>query len=746
MFTRCTPFRIVLFVLALPFCTAVTAQEVVNAKDTTPPKPKTAPDEKADDKKDGQPYTVTVVATRSEQDTYEVPNQVDVVTDEDITTRIHSGNNFVDAFKELPGFHIQKTAHGQGSPFIRGFTSFRTLLMVDGIRINNSIMREGPNQYWATVDPLNIDHMDVMRGPGSSLYGSDAVGGVVNAVTKSTDTWENERYQELGDGTRIGGQAFTRFSLAERSEIGHLEVKGSHKDKVGFLLGGSYKDHDDFVAGGGTGLQEYTGYSEYSMNGKVQYRPAQEHELTFFVDKVHQDGVPRTQRTVYLKPFEGTAAGSDEKREFDQDRLLSYVRHRFTGETSVIQEAVTTLSYQNVLQQRFRIDNRNRRRFENIEVNTLGAQVQFKSRSPIGVLTYGADYFRDDVESDGKRFNADGTLNQVQIQGQVGDDAHYENTGLYIQTEKDFLDRLMTVTAGGRFEYITADCDKFDNNGTPDSVEKDWWSFVGSMRLMFRPDRDSGDHWHPFVGVQQSFRAPSIHDLTALDSTSVLELPSTNVEPEQFTTYEVGLKTQWDLPRGRLATSTSYYYTFIHNMMLRAPTGAFDPPPPAAGVPVVEKTNGGKGLIQGIECSLEYTFLDDYTLWGNVTWTEGDLLQYDGPPLVKVRKPADRLIPVMSHMGFKYEPKGKNWWVELHADVFSKADRLALGNRTDNRIPPNGTSGFGVFGIRGGARFFDDRLTVSGAVENIANEDYRIHGSGQNMPGTNFILSLKYDW
>ena len=111
-----------------------------------------------------------------------------------------------------------------------------------------------------------------------------------------------------------------------------------------------------------------------------------------------------------------------------------------------------------------------------------------------------------------------------------------------------------------------------------------------------------------------------------------------------------------------------------------------------------------------------------------------------------VRKPADRCIPVMSHMGFKYEPVGKNWWVELHADVFSKADRLSMGNRSDNRIPENGTSGFGVFGIRGGARFLDDRLTVSGAVENIANEDYRIHGSGQNMPGTNFILSLKYDW
>jgi len=574
------------------------------------------------------------------------------------------------------------------------------------------------------------------------------------SITGDVESWYRDT-QDESNNQQIGGNAFTRFSMAERSEVGHLEVKGSHKDKVGFLLGGSYKDHDDFVAGGGTGLQEYTGYSEYSLNGKVQYRPAEEHELTFYVDKVRQNDVPRTHVTGFSKPFEGTALGDDVKREFDQDRLLSYFRHRFTGETGVIQEAVTTLSYQNVLQSQFRIDRRTRaaadqrRRFDNVEVNTLGAQIQFKSRSPIGILTYGADYYRDDIESDGKRFNADGTLNRVQIQGPVGDDGHYSNFGLYIQTEKDFLDRLLTVTAGGRFEYITADCDKFEdpNTGEPDSVEKDWWSFVGSMRLLFRPDRDSGDHWHPFIGVQQSFRAPSFHDLTALESGFLQELPSPSVEPEEFTTYEAGLKTQFDnLSCGRISASASYYYTFIHSMLLRAPTGNI-----VGGSVEVEKENGGKGYIYGAECSLAWTFLKDFTLWGNVTWTEGDIMQYQGvdetdPPLTKRHKPADRLIPVMSHMGFKYEPVGKNWWVELHADVFSKADLLAVGNRVDNRIPPNGTSGFGVFGIRGAARFLDDRLTISGAVENIANEDYRIHGSGQNMPGTNFILSLNYNW
>jgi len=164
------------------------------------------------------------------------------------------------------------------------------------------------------------------------------------------------------------------------------------------------------------------------------------------------------------------------------------------------------------------------------------------------------------------------------------------------------------------------------------------------------------------------------------------------------------------------------------------------------GEPQVIKVNGGKGYLQTIEAQASYKFLRDFTVWGNLAWTEGDILQVDPNDFRKRRQPVRRIIPVMSHMGLKYEPQGENWWVELHADVFSDADLLGYGDRSDNRFPSGGTQGFGVFGIRGGVKLLEDRLTISGAVENIANVDYRIHGSGQNMPGTSFILSINYDW
>jgi len=81
---------------------------------------------------------------------------------------------------------VQKTAHGHGSPYVRGFTAFRNLLLIDGIRFNNSIFREGPNQYWATIDTYAIDRLELIYGSGSTLYGSDATGGTLNLFTKSS--------------------------------------------------------------------------------------------------------------------------------------------------------------------------------------------------------------------------------------------------------------------------------------------------------------------------------------------------------------------------------------------------------------------------------------------------------------------------------------------------------------------------------------------------------------------------------
>ena len=146
-----------------------------------------------------------------------------------------------DAMREMPSVMVQKTGHGQGSPYIRGFTGLRTLFLIDGIRLNNSTFREGPNQYWNTVDPFSVHRLELVKGPSSVLYGSDAIGGTVNAISRNLDDFE----PASGFSSRIA----LRGSTAENSYVVRPEVgyAGSSVDLYGGI---SAKAFGDLEAGG----------------------------------------------------------------------------------------------------------------------------------------------------------------------------------------------------------------------------------------------------------------------------------------------------------------------------------------------------------------------------------------------------------------------------------------------------------------------------------------------------------------
>ncbi|MGD2063919.1 MAG: TonB-dependent receptor plug domain-containing protein, partial [Nitrospirota bacterium] len=357
---------------------------------------------------------VVITATRNEAATFDVPATVEVLDAADLQQR-RLARTVPEALREVPGVMVQKTAHGQGSPYIRGFTGFRTLFLIDGIRLNNSVFRDGPNQYWNTVDPLTIGRLEVVKGGGSVLYGSDAIGGTVHAVTRGFDP----------SGVARGWQPrlYYRYASAEDAHVVRGEVGAAAGDAVRIFGGVSWKDFGDVRGGREIGLQPKTGYDEIDGDIKVEYLISDDARLVFAHQQVDQDDAWRTHKTRFARSWEGTEVGDERRRSLDQMRRLTYLQYRGRDLAPAVDGLTASLSWHTQEEEQLRIRDDGRSDRQGFDVDTLGAWFQVESASPVGRWTFGGEWYRDDVSSFLRKYAADGSLASVEVQGPIADDA-----------------------------------------------------------------------------------------------------------------------------------------------------------------------------------------------------------------------------------------------------------------------------------------------------------------------------------
>ena len=631
-----------------------------------------------------------------------------------------------EALKNEPGTMVQKTAHGQGSPYIRGFTSQRNLMMIDGVRLNNSVFREGPNQYWNTVDSLSLNRIELVRGPFSSLYGSDAIGGTVNCITRGVADLRPE-----SDWDR---RLNYRYSSSENSHIARAESIGRLTEKLALTFGYTFKGFGDLEGGSDVGTQEKTGYDEMDWDAKLEYFLSDDAYLVLAHQSVDIDDAWRTHKTIYGIDWEGLLVGKELHRILDQDRDLTYLQYHQHNMDGFAEEFHAGISHHLQSEERDRLRTENRRDIQGFDVHTLGVFFSLKSTSSVGTLIYGAEYYHDEVDSFKRTLNADGSAKKTAIQGPVGDEASYDTLGVYLQDEIPVGDRF-SVILGGRYEYAHADADAVEDPMTGErmSVSDDWNDVVGNARALYY--LDTAKSCSAFAGVSQGFRAPNLSDLTRLGSarTDEIETPSPDLDPEDFVSYEVGVKAETE----DLSAQLAYFYTSIDGMIVRTPTGRV-----IDDDYEVTKKNAGDGYVQGVELDAHYRFWRDLTAFGTFTWQDGEVDTYPTSEAELARGYINRLMPRTGRFGLRWDLDGK-YWVEGACMIAAKADKLSTRDMADtSRIPPGGTPGYTVCDLRAGWNY-NDYLALSVAVENISDEDYRVHGSGVNEAGRNFVVAME---
>jgi hemoglobin/transferrin/lactoferrin receptor protein len=668
---------------------------------------------------------IIVTATRTDRHITEVSSSVNIVPETLINER--NARTTSEALREETGIFVQKTEHGGGSVIIRGLSSNQILILVDGIRMNNSTYRLGNHQYLTTIDHSMVRQLEVVRGPASVLYGSDALGGTVNTITRTPSLL-------LKKGLHLDYRVMSRYASADHEKMARGELVFQSRS-FSFQTGFSYKDYDDLIRGrysshpeiehSTNGLKQTpTGFSAHDFDMKFVFCPRKHHSLILAYQQSKKLNVPRYDK------YENE--GYTRWMYHPQNRDLIYVTYENHVQSKVLSFLKITASYHH--QEEGREMQKTQQMLlekEKDDVRTLGLSILAHSLFSNHFITYGGEAYFDDVSSERFFIDTDSGVFEKDCRGRYPDGSVYNSYGFYLQDEIRGQSH-WTFVPGIRYSRFKT---RFQNPVDAGSaiqlgeVKQNFHAITGSMGII----RKIGRHVFFNSTIAQAFRAPNLNDITKLGQSkgNIYEVPNFNLEPEKVLSIDLGMKV--DLPR--LTVSAAVYYCTIQDILASAEAVYHDSSTiQIQGVEykVKSKQNIGNAFIRGLETSLKYMMARYVTLHADVTSTFGQ----NGT----MNEPIGGIPPTFGRIGFRWNRE--NIYFDLYVRFASRQDRLSSDDRDDPRIPENGTPGWQTVNFRAGFPMWTfGKLQV--AVENIFDVNYREHGSGVNGPGRNFIIGVE---
>lgn len=644
---------------------------------------------------------LVVTPSREPRTRSDLPYPVATVEQDELARRLPRSTP--DALADVPGLLLQKTNHGSGSPYIHGLLGNQVLVLVDGIRLNNSTFRFGPNQYLATIDPASIERIEVLRGAGAVLHGSDAIGGVINIITK--------RPELTTDGTRVSASMTARASTGGFERSGRIEMMASGR-RVAGRAGFTRRGFGDLVAGGSLGVEAPSGYDERAADASLLFRPSERALVHLSYQHVRQGDVPR---------FDQVSQRGFERYAFDpQVRQLGALNVRHSPRGGPVRNVEATVSYH--------------RSFERREIRRRGSPIETVEEDTVGVLgltahaafaewrgwslATGIDSYADRVGST-RRDVAVATGAFTSRRGLYPDGARARSTAAFVSAATT-LGRL-TSDLGARYSRIGISA----ADPVFGSLDLESGAWIGQAGATWRLSPAA----QLFGGVGQAFRAPNVDDVSTLGLfDSGVEVPSTNLAPERTWTMEGGVRLQ----AGRVAATASAFRTSLRDLIDRV-RSSYLGSPLYEGQPVFQKANVQRAFVRGVEVEASYRPSPGLLVWGHATHVHGQQPALD--------EPMRRMPPLNGLLAARWMSRGGSW-VEGRVRGAVRQTRLSAGDRADHRIDPAGTPGWVVLSAAAG-RPLGPRVELVGALENVFDEAYRVHGSGIDGAGRYAWIGLR---
>jgi len=718
-------------------------------------------------------------ASKTEEKRDDIPVQMEIIDYQDVAS--YSPQTTADMLQNSGNISIQKSQMGGGSPVIRGFEANKVLLVVDGVRMNNAIYRSGHLQNVITIDNSVLERTEIIFGPSSMMYGSDALGGVIHFYTKEpllayNDTLTNSKVNGFVRYSSVNAEQTTHFDfqvgfkkLGLLTGITHSNFKNLHTGKnrnanypdmgkLKYYYGKTLAGNDTMLENTNPDFQHNTGYNQVNILQKAFYRVNPQLGLILNIQYSSSSMIPRYDK---LNDFTNDTLKYAEWFYGPQDRFFSSLSARLDSKKKLFDKGTIILAYQKIgedrITRKFSELIRNVRE-EEVKVYTLNADF-FKNIDDTRSFQYGLEATYNDVQSIAHSENiSDSTLGYASTR--------YPDGGSTMQTFAGYLSYKWHLTnkllfnSGIRYSQVilsSAFVDTTTYQFPFNKISINAGAFNGSLGLVIRPT----DVWQFSIAASTGFRAPNVDDYgKVFGKDGYVMVPNDKLIPEYVYNGEVGITKKFKSKKAEIKLLG--YYTYMTNAIVRREAklnGKDSLLYDGELLKVMTNANAAEAIIYGGFAGIKIELLNQLMLESSISYTYGKDITENAP--------LSHIPPVFGKTSLDYRFKKSKIMKPATVSVYSyyndwkhKKD-YGIGsedNLTEATIdgtPAWYTLNFKAsYDIKLNTLYYDEEQTVQDipdhrilvvqvAFENILDIHYRQFASGLSAPGRNLILSLR---
>jgi len=691
-----------------------------------------------------------ISASKYRESSLVIPYMVDVLQDQALMET--TGFTAADILEETGNILVQRTQGGGGSPILRGFEANKVLLVVDGVRLNNAIYRNGHLQNSITIDYSILERTEVIFGPTSIMYGSDALGGVIHYYTLDPQLGSDS-------STLFNAQAYMQYASAMNGITGHLDFSLGKKHwssltsitykNLGDIRMGSWRDpthgnwgelmhYVDQVGGQDSTLQNEnpliqlnTGYSQMDILQKIRYTPSQYVDWILNMQYSTSSDIDRLDK---LNDYSGENLKYAEYYYGPQNRFLLSLKNVLKKDNPVFTNMTTLMAFQRIDEDRYSRKFRNDEKLsqqEDVMVYSLNLDL-VKIWGSRHKLHYGAEINHNLVESEawyeniltGEREDA---LTRYPEEGSKTWSASAYTSYKWIVNDKMVLD------LGARYNYGSL-FSAFSNPMLPyDQISMKHGALSGSMGLVYTPS----DQWRINAILSSGFRNPNVDDYGKVRAKEdYVTVPNPDLSPEYTYNAEIGIHR---FIEDYMKIQLVGFYTYLDDAIVRTGyqlNGEDSLYYDGDLYRITANYNAGQAYIYGISFGLNAKLNKNISLKGTLNYTKGHNLSDDVP--------LGHIPPLFGRATLTY--RNNRFFLDTyfvyqgwkHTEDFSP-----FGEDNEGEAMEYGFPSWWTANIKAGIEVFKF-CEIMMAVENLFNQFYKPYASGVSSPGRNFILTARF--